>query len=126
MPDKPREAAEAKPSDSLRAVTKLRAFLETPGILRIITSAHACQEISGVDPASVEPSSRGFDEAACAAYRHSDRDPRHFVIHDVDRLEGPNHHGQFTAYSEGDADYVFGQPEALLTRLLEATGSGAL
>ncbi|KKN26267.1 hypothetical protein LCGC14_0876420 [marine sediment metagenome] len=80
------------------------------GALRIITN----------ECASKSCNASGHNEG-----RYNLRDPRHFVIHDVVRLEGPNHRGQFKAHS-AEGDWCQGQPEALLPRLLEAGKAGAV
>lgn len=99
------------------AIAQLEALAGVPGALRVITNEHACG-------GGKHPDIAGFDPAACEAYEYSLKDPRHFVIHDVVRLEGPNHRGQYTAYTD-EGDYTIGQPEALLARLLEAGAVGA-
>ncbi len=93
-----------------QAIKELKALVQEPGALRIITS----------ECASKSCNASGHNEGL-----YSLRDPRHFVIHDVVRLEGPNHHGQFRAYSKAK-DWCQGQPEALLPRLLEAGKAGAV
>ena len=87
-----------------QAIKELKALAKKRGALRIITN----------ECASKSCNASGHDEG-----RYTPRDPRHFKIHDVVRLEGPNHHDQFRAYSK-EGDWCQGQPEALLPRLLEA------
>ncbi|KKM82273.1 hypothetical protein LCGC14_1321220 [marine sediment metagenome] len=91
-------------------VKSLKALAQEPGALRIITNECASK--------------------SCNASGHNESlfkltDPRHFVIHDVVRLEGPNHRGQFKAHS-AEGDWCQGQPEALLPRLLEAGKAGSV
>lgn len=94
-----------------QAIAELEALVQIPGALRIITNEHVCG--GGLHP-DIAP----FDQAACAAYPYPLTDPRHFRVLAVNRLEGPNHNGQYTAVSdEGAGAYTVGQPDALLTRL---------
>ena len=96
-----------------QATLQLEALVLVPGALRIITSEHDCG--GGKHPTIGE-----FDQEACDAYRYGKKDVRHFVIHDVVRIEGPNHRDQYRAFSdEAHGDHCTGQPEALLARLLE-------
>ena len=91
-----------------QAIKELKALVRKRGTLRIITN----------ECASKSCNASGHNEGL-----YNLRDPRHFIIHDVVRLEGPNHHGQFRAYSKAK-DWCQGQPEALLSRLLEASKVG--
>lgn len=96
--------------DRSQAIWTLRELAKKPGALRIITNECAAP--------------------SCYAGSHDEgtfklTDPRHFVVHDVVRLEGPNHKGQFRAHS-AEGDWTLGQPEALLARLLEAGGAGSM
>lgn len=101
-------------TDREQAITELEALVQVPGALRIITNGHACG--GGLHP-TIPP----FDAAVCAAFAYPLTDPRHFVIHAVVRLEGPDAKGQYTAHS-AERDYTLGQPDALLTRLREWRG----
>lgn len=98
------------PDDST-ALLELRALLEVPDALRLITNEHACG-------AGVHPDIPPFDAEVCARYEFPLTDPRHFVIHSVVAIEGPNHKGQITA-STAEGDYCTGQPSAVLARLQE-------
>ncbi len=93
-----------------QAIKTLKDLVHEPGALRIITNECASQKCNA----------SGHDQGV-----HTLRDPRHFIIHEVVRLEGPNHRGQFKAYSK-EGDWCQGQPEALLSRLLEAGAAGAV
>jgi hypothetical protein len=93
-------------------VLKKLAWLLKAEHLRIITAEHAC----GAGQSATDP---GFDQIKYDAYYPPRSDPRHFVIHRVVTLEGPNHRGQYTAYSP-EGDYCIGKPDALLVRLTEA------
>jgi hypothetical protein len=75
------------------AIAQLEALARVPGALRIITN-------------QPDPAGTGQDDV----------DPAHWIMHDVVRLEGPNHRGQYTAHSL-EGDWCQGQPEALLARL---------
>ncbi|KKM69529.1 hypothetical protein LCGC14_1449880 [marine sediment metagenome] len=88
-------------------VKSLKALAQEPGALRIITNECA--------PKACNAS--GHDESLFKL-----TDPRHFIVHDVVRLEGPNSRGQFKAHS-AEGDWCQGQPEAVLARLLEAGGA---
>ena len=92
------------------AIKNLKKLVRERGTLRIITSE--CK--------SRKCNASGHDEGQFTL-----RDPRHFIIHDVVHLEGPNHYGQFRARSD-EGDWCQGQPEALLPRLLEARAAGAV
>jgi len=100
---------------SNQAIRTLQELLRKPGTLRIITAECASGACTG-GPAG----SRGHDERL-----FKPTDPRHFIIHDVVRLEGPNHRGQFRAHS-AEGDWCAAQPEVLLARLLEAGGAGSM
>lgn len=96
------------------AIAQLKALVTVPGALKIIT-------------AMIAPEYRvdKKDAASPAVPGTNLNDPSSFVLHDVARIEGPNHRGQYTAYSEEyetergtvGADECTGQPEALLKRL---------
>lgn len=97
--------------ESKQAILQLEALVIVPGALRIITNQHNCG-------GGKHPTIGKFSEAKCAAFEHPLTDPRHFVIHDVVRVEGPNHRGEYRAFTE-EGDHCTGQPEAVLARLLE-------
>lgn len=104
--------------EDVLAVAQLKALAKVPGALRIITNEHACGGgMLGEDIAACEAFSEGTDENG----RPLDlKNQRHFVLHDVVRIEGPNHRGQYTAYSDPKhRDYCEGRPAALLRRLTE-------
>ena len=96
--------------DNAQAMKELKALLDVGGVLRIITSEHAC---GSPTPATAAERKR------CDAHERPRTHPAHFVIHDVVRLEGPLRSGQVRAWSE-EGDYTQGQPEAVLARLQEA------
>lgn len=111
------------------ALQQLQALVAIPGALKIITNAHRCQD-------AIHPDFPGFDAATCAAYGEEigsrERfganplaDPRHFVCHDVVRLEGPDDKGRYKAFSANDEDWCLAYPAELLERLQEATRAGA-
>lgn len=108
------------------AIARLEALMQAPGTLRIITNEHACG--GGVHPsiggAVNDAGERApWDQEACDAFAYKDTSPLHFVRHDVVRLEqargGPGERGQMIARS-AEGDWTQGQPEALLSRLIEA------
>lgn len=94
-----------------QAIIELQALVQVPGALRIITN------IPDPDGAELPV-----------------QDPRHWVQHPVERLDGPNAKGLYTAVSGeyNAAEYGYndrlthdectGQPEALLMRLREWRG----
>lgn len=90
---------------------QLEALVEIPGALRVITNEHACG-------GGKHPSDPGFNHEACAAFEADLSKPEHFVIHDVVSIEGPDHKGRYTAFTD-EGDWCMGQPEALLKRLTE-------
>ena len=104
--------------DKKQAILQLEALVIVPGALRIITNEHACG--GGVHPDGAHGK---FDQKKCEGFEHNKKDVRHFVIHDVVRVEGPNHRSEYRAFTE-DGDHCTGQPEALLARLLEAGAAG--
>ena len=101
--------------DRKQTIEALKVMVGRPGALRIITAECVSKACTGAVTGSA-----GHDESLFKV-----KDPRHFVIHDVVRLEGPNHRGQFKAHS-AEGDWCEGQPEALLARLLEAGGAGSM
>ncbi len=101
--------------DRKQAIWTLQELLRKPGTLRIITAECASKACTG---APTSPT--GHDEGLFKA-----KDPRHFIIHDVVRLERPNRRGQVRAHS-AEGDWTLGQPEAVLARLLEAGGAGSI
>ena len=137
MANDTQEAQEAHevPANPVRqmAVATLGALAAVPGALHIITNIPSERQRrwrhGGAHPDSPLASPR---------FRNNPLgDHRMWVIHPVERIDGPNHRGQYTAYSvEYDAaDYGFparrtrdectGQPEALLSRLTEVSRSQA-
>jgi hypothetical protein len=84
--------------DSLHALSKIK------GALQVITNECA-------------------HKGPCEKFDLPRTHPRHFVIHDVTRLEGPNDRGQYIAHTK-QGDYCMGQPDALLRRLTEAGRAG--
>ena len=101
--------------DRKQAIWTLEELVKKPGALRIITAECVPGKCTGgpTNPA-------GHDEALFKV-----KDPRHFIIHDVVSLDGPNHRGQFKAHT-AEGDWCEGQPEALIARLLEAGGAGSM
>lgn len=93
------------------ALAQLRALVQVPGALKIITNEHACG-------GGTHPDSPGFDTRVCAAYQHDLYSPRHFVLRDVVALDGPDAQGRYYARSAG-GDWTRGYPEALVRRLQE-------
>lgn len=92
----------------MSALDELCALVQVPGALKIITNMD--------DPDGAE---------------YSEKDPRHYILHDVVRIEGPDAEGKVTAYTAPynaqdhgyddrmTHDECTGQPEALLARLWE-------
>jgi len=103
--------------DKDTSVEELQALLKIPGALRFITAAHACGP-EGQDGASYEPKTEE-ELAACEAFEFPQTDWRHFVIHDIVSLEGPNDKGTMVAHT-AEGDWCMGLPNALLRRLREA------
>jgi hypothetical protein len=107
------------------AMQKLRAS-QAAGLLYIITNEHACG--GGVHPrrpvVDDEGNEHPFDAEACAAFGYRLQDPRHFVAHKVEVIEGPDRRGYVRAYS-ADGDMTMGEPEALLQRLLQYAMAGS-
>ena len=97
--------------DNSGAVKTLKSLSEIPGFLKVITSEHLC---GSPDPKTEE------ELAACNAYRFKLRDHRHFVVHDVVSIEGPDAKGRYRAYTE-EGDYCEGYPEDLIPRLSEVS-----
>ena len=100
------------------AVQELLSLAQIPGALRIITSVHRCggeEKVgTGFIPGTPE------ELAACAAFEHGLGDPRHFVVHDVVAIDGPDDRGRYTARSAEDEDWCMGYADALVARLREA------
>lgn len=102
--------------DNEQAAELLHKLLEIPGFLRIITNEHACG-------GGAHPSLPWFDSARCEGCEYPLTDPRHFVIHDVARIEGPDKRGRYKVHS-AEGDWCQGQPQALYARLTEAGPRG--
>ena len=97
---------------------RLHALCSAGGVLRIITNEHACG-------GGVHPSKEPFDAAVCEAFEFDKKKPRHFVVHDVVKIEGPDAKGRYHAYSDPEhGDWTYGMPSALLKRLQEANQAG--
>ena len=95
--------------DHEEARKRLNGLVENvPGMLKIITSQCVSERCGG---SLAGP----HDESERSIY-----DPKHFVIHDVVRIEERNG-GCMRAYSR-EGDWCEGLPADLLTRLLEASG----
>lgn len=92
-----------------QALKELKALLEVPDALRQITNEHACG-------GGLHPSKEGFDQAVCDGFEHSDADPRHFVIHAVVGIEGPDEDGYVRAIT-AEGDWRYGSPVAVLKAL---------
>lgn len=105
------------PEDKDTSIEELRALVKIPGALRFITAAHACGP-DGQDGASYTPKTEAELEA-CEAFEFPQTDWRHFVIHDIVSLEGPNHRGVMIGHT-AEGDWCQGRPYALLRRLREA------
>lgn len=76
------------------AAAQLDALIAVPGALRVITS-----------------------EEAKDANKYPPTDPRHYVIHDVVRIEDhPTHKGAIRAYT-AEGDFCEGYPRDVLKRL---------
>lgn len=99
------------------ALAQLEALVKIPGSLRIITVDHICG-------GGRHPGDPGFDNQKCDSFAFPLTDHRHFRKEDVLRIEGPNHRGQYTAFSENARTVSFDGPAALLHRLLEAGDEG--
>lgn len=100
--------------DQGTALARLRKLLEV-GELRFITNMHACGIANGrgkAGPAGDE------EDATCANFEHPMTDPRHFEIHDVTSLDGPDDKGYVRAYT-AEGDICRGFPAAVLKRLTE-------
>lgn len=101
----PSAAAQDKDRGGDTALKMLRFLLEQgEGDLKIITA-----ERSDVPEGELVP--RGGNNNPLA-------DPRAYVLHDVVRLEGPDHNGDYIAYSE-EGDHTHGRPGPLLAKLTE-------
>jgi len=87
--------ATGKLSDATIATIKLFKLLEVEGALRIITA---------------KPDPKGA--------MYPDTDSRHFVIHKVVAIDGPDQFGNLHAVS-AEGDWCDGKPTALLRRLQE-------
>jgi hypothetical protein len=101
--------------DNKTAYNLLSYYLNhKPGFLKVITSEHTC----GL-PARGEPTQAQRDQ--CAKFQFNLKDPRHFVLHDVVRIEPhPARQQHLVAYTkEGDMVESYDGPEALLFRLAE-------
>ena len=109
------------------AIERLRALLAVPGTLRIISS-EVRPELRGdaLDPRS------DFAPGVLAIDPDAPKRPGSFVCRDVARIEGPNAHGRYVAFTapydtagkSGTRDWCEGAAVALLRRLLEATLAG--
>lgn len=102
-------------------VKKLQVLLDV-GSLKVITSEHAdpkklCAPQIEQARKAAEVNGATKEELASIACGGSP-DPAHYVIHDVTRLEGPNHRGLVTAWTD-EGDWCQGTPAALLKRLTE-------
>ena len=96
-------------------VQQMQDLVKLPGMLKIITNAHACQ-------AAIHPDFAGFSQSKCDRYDFPTTDPRHFILHDVARIEPyAGHPGAYIAYSN-EGDYTMGMPADLLNRLLAHRG----
>lgn len=98
-----------------QVLAELRALVQVPGALRVITSEHQCcggvdGYVGGAPPAET-----------CAAFAVPLTDPGHFVVQPVVRLEGPDERGRMTAYT-ANGDYCTGRPAAVLSRLRQWRG----
>lgn len=88
---------------------RLRALLDNDK-LKIITCEHACG-------GGKHPDFAGFNTATCAAFKFPVTNPRHFVIHDVVKVE-EGAKNKCRAYSaEEFGDICIGLPDALIKRL---------
>lgn len=104
--------------DDKTAVKWLYRCLETPGMLKIITSLHAC----GVGP---RPRTE-IQWAKCLRFPVPQTQPAHFVCHDVVRLERhPIRAHQIRAFSK-EGDITIGEPRKVLRRLLQYHLAGIL
>lgn len=99
--------------DEKLALAQLRGLVAIPGALKVITAEHRC----GIPSEHVGPVG-AVEEAQCFAYPQPVSSPRHYVIHDVVRLEGPNEQGRCRALT-AEGDWCAGRPAALLKRLQE-------
>lgn len=90
--------------DDETALKMLKFLLKEGGHLKIVTA-----ERSDVPEAELVP--RGGNNNPLA-------DPRAFVLHDVVKIEGPDHNGDYVAYSE-EGDHTHGRAGPLLRRLTE-------
>lgn len=96
-------------------IQQLNDLIKIPGMLKIITGAHACQ-------AALHPDFVGWSQSKCDRYDFPNTDPRHFILHDVDRIEKyAGHEGVWVAYSN-EGDFTMGKPEDLINRLLAHRG----
>ena len=113
IPEETEETAELTSTEQEAShAQRLRALCEAGGVLRIITNEHACG-------AGKHPSIEGFNSDTCVAFAHDLRDPRHFVIHDVIDVQGPDHKGNYRALS-AEGDWTYGRAHSLIVRLQEA------
>lgn len=96
------------------ALGQLQAMATVPGVLKVITSEHACG-------GGLHPSIAGFKQSACDAFGYPVSDPRHFVLHDVVSVESRQRADGRVLYraTTAEGDYTEGDAPALLRRLLE-------
>jgi hypothetical protein len=92
-----------------QALGHLQRLCDQYGQLRIITNAHRCGALVPRTPEEVE---------RCGRYHFPLSHPKHFQVHDVVRISGPDANGVVTAHT-AEGDYCMGYPPDLLPRLLE-------
>jgi hypothetical protein len=95
------------------ALAQLKALLAVSGALKVITNEHACG-------AGKHPALAGFDAKKCEAAQKVRPlfDVRHFVLHNVTAIEGPDKKGRVYARTK-EGDYCYGEPSAVLARVTE-------
>lgn len=99
-------------SSNEQALKELKVLVEVPGALRHITSEHACG-------AGTHEAAPGFDKAVCDAFKYPLNNYRHFVIHDVTSIEGPDARGRVMALTDFKGDGRYGYPADVLRALRE-------
>lgn len=106
------------------AVKQLEALVQIPGTLRVITNEHDHE--NGIHPtpedcaAHVETVKGLTEDAEEEEVPIPLTDPRHFVIHDVVSIEGPDEATGLVRARTEEGDVCIGYPADVLARLQQA------
>ena len=93
------------------ALQRLKALVETqPGILRVVTDAHACGCIT---PKTERERKR------CAAFPFPQTDPRHFACNAITEISEPDPRGRIYART-AEGDHYYGYPSSVLVHALKS------